>query len=117
MEYYDKSEILTAAGNWTVPDGVTSVRVVLIGGGQGGLTRQKGEDANRVTPALEAQAVEWLAGKGGEETEAMGGEVLPNQYLNVMPDKPFQFHEGQRGQLSTSMPNGTEGGYTTFGLP
>lgn len=35
-EYYDERVILTGSGEWTVPDGVTDIRAVLIGGGQGG---------------------------------------------------------------------------------
>lgn len=35
-EYYDERVILTGSGEWTVPEGVTEIRAVLIGGGQGG---------------------------------------------------------------------------------
>lgn len=34
--YYGTRVLLTGSGNWTVPTGVTSVRVILIGGGSGG---------------------------------------------------------------------------------
>lgn len=33
---YTHRQAITASGTWTVPDGVTFVRIVLIGGGQGG---------------------------------------------------------------------------------
>lgn len=35
-EYYDERVILTGSGEWTVPEGITAARAVLIGGGQGG---------------------------------------------------------------------------------
>ena len=35
---------ITAAGTWTVPDGVTFIRIVLIGGGNGGAGGYDGED-------------------------------------------------------------------------
>ena len=36
QEYYDTVEVVTQSGAWTVPENVTSIRIVLIGGGQGG---------------------------------------------------------------------------------
>ena len=41
-EYYDGRVILTGSGEWTVPDGVTEIRAVLIGGGQGGESGSSG---------------------------------------------------------------------------
>ena len=41
-EYYDERVVLTGSGTWTPPDGVTSVRVTCIGGGQGGKCGQPG---------------------------------------------------------------------------
>ena len=35
-EYFDERVVLTGSGEWIVPDGVTEIRAVLIGGGQGG---------------------------------------------------------------------------------
>lgn len=47
QEYYDTVEVLTEDGTWTVPENVTSVRIVLIGGGQGGSCGNKGEDGDK----------------------------------------------------------------------
>lgn len=33
---YQTREVLTASGSWTAPDGVTSLRLILVGGGSGG---------------------------------------------------------------------------------
>lgn len=41
-EYYDERVVLTGSGTWTPPDGVTSVRVTCISGGQGGKCGQPG---------------------------------------------------------------------------
>ena len=47
QEYYDTVEVLTNTGTWTVPENVTSARIVLIGGGQGGSCGNKGEDGDK----------------------------------------------------------------------
>ena len=46
-EYYDTMELIDEDTTWTVPDGVTSLRVVLIGGGSGGSGGASGEDGGR----------------------------------------------------------------------
>lgn len=45
--FYTNFAILTASGSWAVPDGVTKIRVVLIGGGGGGEAGQAGEDGTK----------------------------------------------------------------------
>lgn len=126
VEYYDKSEILTASGNWTVPDGVTSVRVVLIGGGQGGQCGNKGEGSKQVTasfsgglaPAQYSGYGVGLAGKGGSGGNGGHGGKVFQTNISVTAGQVFAFSIGQGGEgaaFSTSMPNGTEGGNTTFG--
>lgn len=126
VEYYDKSEILTASGNWTVPDGVTSVRVVLIGGGQGGQCGNKGESSTRVTasfssglaPAQYSGYGVGLAGKGGPGGNGGHGGKVFQTNISVTAGQTFPISIGQGGEgaaFSTSMPNGTEGGNTTFG--
>lgn len=44
-EYYDHAELITEDGEWVVPEGVTNVRVVLIGGGCGGCGGLRGGDS------------------------------------------------------------------------
>ena len=102
VEYYDKSEILTASGNWTVPDNVTSVRAVLISGGQGGLTGEKGEDGKQSNQGGTGGA----GGKGGEGGN--GGRILQST-LNVNPGDTFAVSIGTGGAAGV---NGTD---TTFG--
>lgn len=126
VEYYDKSEILTVSGNWTVPDGVTSVRVVLIGGGQGGQCGNKGESSTRVTASFSSGLATaqysgygvGLAGKGGPGGNGGHGGKVFQTNVSVTAGQVFAFSIGQGGEgaaFSASMPNGVEGGDTTFG--
>ena len=50
-EYYDERVILTGSGEWTVPEGITELRAVLIGGGQGGASGSPG------SPSTECKAI------------------------------------------------------------
>ena len=50
-EYYDERVILTGSGEWTVPEGITEIRAVLIGGGQGGASGSPG------SPSTECKAI------------------------------------------------------------
>lgn len=61
QEYYDTVEVLTESGTWTVPENVTSARIVLIGGGQGGYCGRKGEDGDKQGKSNKAGA----GGAGG----------------------------------------------------
>ena len=50
-EYFDERVILTGSGEWTVPEGITEIRAVLIGGGQGGASGSPG------SPSTEYKAI------------------------------------------------------------
>lgn len=50
-EYFDERVILTGSGEWTVPEGITEIRAVLIGGGQGGASGSPG------SPSTECKAI------------------------------------------------------------
>lgn len=43
------SAVLISSGNWTVPDGVTKARIILIAGGAGGSAGSNGADGGRAT--------------------------------------------------------------------
>lgn len=79
---YDHREVLTGNGTFHVPDGVTSVRAVLIGGGtggQGGYDGEAGGSANQATAAPGGSA-STPGGKGGDGGQkgsgGAGGNVL-----------------------------------------
>ena len=69
-EYYDTMELIDEDTTWTVPDGVTSLRVVLIGesGGSGGAPREDGgrEYLEREEEAKVARGVKRRSGAGGK---------------------------------------------------
>lgn len=129
QEYYDTVEVVTQSGAWTVPENVTSIRVVLIGGGQGGQAGQAGQSATEsageynetdsVTdftsygqgPGLCYGGEGGLAGNGGE-----GGKILQAN-INVVEGETFQISIGRGGAgapFGASL-NSHNGGDTIFG--
>lgn len=126
IEYYDRSECLEIDGEWVVPDGVTSVRVVLIGGGQGGFCGADGEAAatngvfasqsSAVTDTTTSLSICGFAvgGKGGKAGNGgSGGKVLQLD-LAVVPGQtlPVKIGSGGKGGLHSS---GEVGTATVFG--
>lgn len=128
QEYFDKTEILTGNGTWTVPEGVTSIRAVLIGGGQGGKCGKKGGDgeavqANYTEPGQLAigQTSGYslgIPGDGGEGGEGGQGGSILQVSINVETGQEFAYSSGQGGsgaEYSTEDAEGTLGTETTFG--
>lgn len=104
-EILDGRVLIDADTVWTVPDGVTSVRAVLIGGGDGGGSGASGQAGG--------SAGENRAGTGGKAGRYGGkagdpGKVLETT-LDVTPGEQIQVRIGAAGT-----PNG-KGGDTTFG--
>lgn len=104
-EILDGRVLIDADTAWTVPDGVTSVRAVLIGGGDGGGSGASGQSGG--------SAGENRAGTGGKAGRYGGkagdpGKVLETT-LDVTPGEQIQVRIGAAGT-----PNG-KGGDTTFG--
>lgn len=126
QEYYDTVEVLTENGAWTVPEGVTNLRVVLIGGGQGGQCGYKGESGSSVPASFSygiavAQATGYAVGLGGAGgaggNAGHGGKVLQAS-ISVRPNQSFTVVIGAGGKgaaYSDDMPMGTEGEDTLFG--
>ena len=88
QEYYDTVEVISQSGTWTVPEGVTSIRVVLIGGGSPGSAGEPGQDGEKWTTYTGAGALGGDGGAGGEG--GAGGRILqinvyvtPNELINV----------------------------------
>lgn len=128
---YDQKEILSGSGIWTVPDGVYSVHVVLIGGGGPG---EKGQDgASQISPeddqtssdyqdltagstsetvnaSSSASGAAMSAGDGGDGgASGVPGYVLETD-LSVVPGTSIAFSCGAPGQIS-----GQTGQSTSFG--
>lgn len=127
--YYDYVEVITEDGEWTVPDGVTTITVLLIAGGDGGssgLPGEVGEDGGPGSYTSEVSnaityyqyAYPGLGGEGGEPgVPGNGGKVFQAQ-LDVTPGERFLVKIGLGGKGGThgsiSAP-GEPGGPTTFG--
>lgn len=112
---YDQVEVLTESGTWTVPAGVTIVRVVVIGGGSGGSSGHNGEPnkpntGTRVSwtghqtsgayyaynnPGKEISATE--GGDGGDPgTPGQGGNIYA-ETIEVVPGQQFAVVIGRGG--------------------
>lgn len=74
QEYYDTVEVLTQSGTWTVPENVTSARIVLIGGGQGGTKGKNGEDGKNFSNQENCTYIRDSTGKVIWFSAAYGGE-------------------------------------------
>lgn len=112
QEYYDTVEVVAQSGAWTVPENVTSIRIVLIGGGQGGASGRKGEDGESGTSSPGDGGAGGLGGDGGS-----GGKI--NQVeITVEPGSVHQVSigiGGTGGEFSGDGNNaGNAGTDTTF---
>lgn len=91
QEYYNTVEVVAQSGAWTVPENVTSIRIVLIGGGQGGASGRKGEDGESGTSSPGDGGAGGLGGDGGS-----GGKI--NQVeITVEPGSVHQVSIGTGG--------------------
>ena len=103
----------TSESTWSVPSGVTRIRVVLIGGGDGGSSGTAGQDGSAEYSGRGGQG-----GKAG--TPGSGGKIR----IVTINDPPSSFTykcgtggEGGNYCSSTTTPNaGGVGGATTFGV-
>lgn len=127
QEYYDTVEVLTKSGVWTVPGNVTSVRIVLIGGGQGGTKGKNGEDGNNQSNykhctliRSSSGSVLWYSaaygGNGGEAgRKGERGNVFTTE-LKVVPGIQIACTIGSGGfGASEDSASGMLGGNTIFG--
>lgn len=87
------SVTLTESGTWTIPDGVESLTIVLIGGGAGGNGGEDGEDgeAGESATATRRSIRTGIAGDGGAGgaggTGGVGGKIL--QFVLAENDFPL----------------------------
>lgn len=127
---YDEHELLTGSGTWTVPEGVTEVRIVLIQGGQAGFNGADGEsgggggsfvrtdtdsaplpDAGEtVTTSASVTAQGGGAGNGGEGGQSGSPGKVYQATIEVTPGQTISYDCGIGGDS-----NGAIGGETTFG--
>lgn len=101
--FVDTVEILTQSGSWTVPDSVTSIRAVLIGGGKGG-TGGTGGNGCRLTTgfARDGSSIgpfddDGVGPSGGQAGEAGSGGKILIVSIDVQPGQQFNVSIGSGG--------------------
>ena len=129
-EYYDTRKTLTGSGQFVVPEGVTTIRYILIQGGQGGKAGRQGGKGSHVSVSFSvtpiSQTVNYTGygpgpggagGLGGDPGH--GGRVLEGE-MSVTPGQVIPWNCGIGGLgavVDANNPDaeGQEGGHTTFG--
>ena len=133
-EYFDERVVLTGSGEWQVPENVTAITAVLIGGAQGGHCGHGGNPAEAKTESytetilgslLQHNTDKWaLGGKGGLGGDPGSGGKILQATFDVTPAQKFSFACGVGGLGAAfdannwaNTPNtpGAEGTKTTFG--
>lgn len=117
---YSHSVVLSGSGTWTVPDevfekDVPSIRVYIIGGGNGGDSGLKGQDGKAYKNNYHFEPL------GGENAEnALGGKIYAVTIQNPLVSYDYQCGDGGKGgsgqcDSETIRNIGLKGGISTFG--
>lgn len=132
-EYFDERVVLTGSGEWQVPENVTAITAVLIGGAQGGHCGHGGNPATQKTASITGYIFDipqyitdkWaFGGKGGKGGDPGSGGKILQATFDVTPAQKFSFACGVGGLGAAfdannwaNTPNtpGAEGTKTTFG--
>lgn len=133
-EYFDERVVLTGSGEWEVPENVTAITAVLIGGAQGGHCGHGGNPAEAKTEnytetilgsLLQRNTDKWaLGGKGGKGGDPGSGGKILQATFDVTPAQKFSYACGVGGfgaafdvnnWANTPDTPGAEGTKTTFG--
>lgn len=116
---FNNAVLLTVSGKWTVPPGITLIRIILGGAGQGGWSGQKGQDGTRVDTSYNYDDIYYhgtnygppaKGGLGGDPGE--GGKFLVLT-LSVTPGQEIDFTRGVPGIGGEYSPDGSVPG--TYG--
>lgn len=133
-EYFDERVVLTGSGEWEVPENVTAITAILIGGAQGGHCGHGGNPAEAKTESytetilgslLQRNTDKWaLGGKGGKGGDPGSGGKILQATFDVTPAQKFSYACGVGGfgaafdannWANTPNTPGAEGTKTTFG--
>lgn len=113
IPFEDARELLIGSGTWTVPEGVTEVTAVLIGGGSGGNSGAAGQSvivtSRTYTNATSGSFSGAPAGNGGAGGDGGSGGNIYRAEIDVTPGSSVSFACGAGGAASTA---GTD---TVFG--
>lgn len=129
QEYYDTVEVLTEDGTWTVPAGVTNLRVVLIGGGEGGHPGEPGKTASEYSGGYnhsysvsdysqsDSGYGRYYGGDGGAGGSGGAGGKILQSTLKVLSGDTFAVLIGQggSGKVYNADNENHNGEDTTFG--
>lgn len=117
---YSHSVVLSGSGTWTVPDevfekDVPSIRVYIIGGGDGGNSGLKGKDGKAYTNNSQAIPTGGAHGENGN-----GGKIYAVTIDNPTQSYPYSCGAGGKGGAGlctseTIQNHGSNGQPTTFG--
>lgn len=109
---FENQAVVSESGTFHVPAGVSSVRIILVGGGQGGA--RGGDGFVGGSGNIPGSGVS--SGEGDPGLDGSGGKVWSG-VVNVNPDTDYAVVIGKGGKASavTGVP-GAEGGETTFGV-
>lgn len=116
---YQNYVLLTGSGSWKVPDGVTNIRVILVGagsGGDGGYDGTAGESgyADKVNNATDVHG--GAGGTGGKAGNAGSGGRIFEVSVHVTSGATLSYACGTGGTGgSANGGKGTSGGATTLG--
>lgn len=103
---FQQRVLLTGSGTWTVPDGVTEIRVILIQGGQGGTHGEPGTLGGAYLYFIGSSRVPSKNGEPG--VDGTGGKIYYTT-VGVNPNESFSYSVGSGGI------NGATGGESSFG--
>ncbi len=119
VEYFDRREIFLQNTTFTVPDGVHSIRVVLIGGGdggQGGSSGTAGTSGDRASTSGSGGSSSGSGGspgQGGAAGAAGAGGKINILDISVEPGSQLSIAIGRGGAGGTNGSLGAAGGATT----
>ena len=112
---YNRVDVITSDGTFVVPEGVTSLRIVLIGGGTGGTSGARGENGT-AGGVNQSQGAGGAGGAGG--AAGTPGKVYQATF-SVTPGQQFAVAIGAAGAGGTYSAEGQNaggaGGETSFG--
>lgn len=121
--FYNNLDVVSADGTWTVPEGTTKIRVVIIGGGDGGYSGAQGKDGGDGETSTVGIGFDWGAwgagGEGGAKGQGgLGGRILVLS-LKVEEGQTFDVvvGTGGAGGVCAGIENapGEDGADTIFG--
>jgi hypothetical protein len=121
--FFDELAVISENGTWTVPSGVSKIRVAVIGGGDGGYSGAQGKNGGDGQSSTSGIGLAWGTwgdgGQGGSKGKGgLGGRILVLS-LNVKEGQSFNVTIGSGGEggVCSGFENtpGTEGTDTTFG--